>query len=151
MLATMFIGGKTDLPVKLKKELLYAAIDGFTIQKAHQNRRIAELREILNGDPAQPAATSEPTLRRRRKMSAAARKGIAAAQRAKWAKMRGEIQTGSARHQENDNAKAQDQPRRVEENYRRDQETLETSAGRKGEIGKGGEGPGRSTKSLFRA
>ena len=79
------------MPMKLKKELIYAAIDGFTIQKAHLNRRIAELREMLNGGPAQPAAPSEPTLRRGRKMSAAARSRIAAAQRARWAKARGEV------------------------------------------------------------
>ena len=59
MCATMFIGGKTELPMKLKKELIYAAIDGFTIQKAHLNQRIAELREMLNGGSAQAGAVAE--------------------------------------------------------------------------------------------
>ncbi|HWT65269.1 MAG TPA: hypothetical protein VN151_04085 [Terracidiphilus sp.] len=45
--------------MKLKKELIYAAIDGFTIQKAHLNQRIAELREMLNGGSAQAGAVAE--------------------------------------------------------------------------------------------
>ena len=78
------------MPKKLNYEIVRAAIDGFTAQKAHLNQRIAELREMLNGGPAQPAATSELALRKRRKMSAAARSRIAAAQKARWAKVRGE-------------------------------------------------------------
>lgn len=79
------------MPIKLKKELIDAAIDGFTIQKAHLDQRIAELRAMLNGGPAQSGAPSEPTPRKGRKMSAAARRRIAAAQRARWAKARGEV------------------------------------------------------------
>ena len=86
------------MPKKLSDEIVRAAIDGFTAQKAHLNQRIAELREMLNGGPAQPAATSEPAPRKRRKMSAAARRRIATAQIARWANIRGESKpTASAR------------------------------------------------------
>jgi len=78
------------MPKKLTDEIVRAAIDGFTVQKAHLNQRIAELRAMLNGGPAQPVAAAEPAPRKGRKMSAAARRRIAAAQRARWAKIRGE-------------------------------------------------------------
>ena len=75
---------------KLNDEIARAAIEGFTAQKAHLNQRIAELREMLNGGPAQPAAAPETAPRKGRKMSAAARRRIATAQRARWANIRGE-------------------------------------------------------------
>ena len=78
------------MPRKLTDAIVRAAIDGFTAQKAHLNQRIAELREMLNGGPAQPAAAPETAPRKGRKMSAAARRRIAAAQRARWANIRGE-------------------------------------------------------------
>jgi hypothetical protein len=76
------------LPMKLKEELVYAAIDGFTAQKLRIDSQIAELRSMLNGS-AQSAAAPEPAPKRR-KMSAAARRRIAMAQKARWAKVRGE-------------------------------------------------------------
>jgi hypothetical protein len=79
-----------DMPRKLTDAIVRAAIDGFTAQKAHLNQRIAELREMLNGGPAQPAAAPETAPRKGRKMSAAARRRIATAQRARWANIRGE-------------------------------------------------------------
>ena len=78
------------MPRKLTDAIVRAAIDGFTAQKAHLNQQIAELREMLNGGPAKPAAAPETAPRKRRKMSAAARRRIATAQRARWAKVRGE-------------------------------------------------------------
>ena len=77
------------MPKKLSDEVLKAAIDGFTAQKAQLNQRIAELRAMLNGGSPQAAAASEPSPRKRRKMSAEARRRIAMAQRARWAKFRG--------------------------------------------------------------
>jgi hypothetical protein len=82
------------MPKKLNDEIVRAAIDGFTARKAHLNERIAELRAMLNGGPAQPAAGTEPAPRKRRKISAGARRRIAAAQRARWAKIRGESDAG---------------------------------------------------------
>jgi hypothetical protein len=65
---------------KLKTEIIAAAIAGFEEQKRRLNAQIAELRQMLN-----PSATdgSAPTPVRRR-MSAAARARIAAAQRNRW-------------------------------------------------------------------
>ena len=80
----------TDMPKKLTEEIVRAAIDGFTAQKTQLNQRIAELCLLLNGGSPDPAAASEPAPRKRRKMSAPARRRIAAAQKARWAEARGE-------------------------------------------------------------
>ena len=78
------------MPKKLTDEIAKAAIDGFEHRKLRVDGLIAELRTLLNvGAPEAPAA-SEPAPRKRRKMSAAARRRIAAAQRLRWAKVRGE-------------------------------------------------------------
>ena len=82
------------MPMKLKKELVYAAIDGFNAQKLRIDAQIAELRAILTGSSNGTAATLEAAPRKRSKMSASARRRIAMAQKARWAKVRGE--TGSA-------------------------------------------------------
>ena len=66
-------------------EIITAAIGGFESQKQRIDAQIAELRQMLGGDGAGPAATPEPTKPARKKMSAAARKKIAAAQRKRWA------------------------------------------------------------------
>jgi hypothetical protein len=52
---------------------------------------------MLNGGSPQAAAVSEPSPRKGRKMSAAARRRIAAAQKARWAKVRGESEPGPAK------------------------------------------------------
>jgi hypothetical protein len=55
------------MPKKLTDAIVRAAIDGFKVQKAHLNQRIAELRAMLNsGSPESPGA-SEPAPRKRRK------------------------------------------------------------------------------------
>jgi hypothetical protein len=86
----MVKGGSLHMPKKLNDEIVRAAIDGLTVRKTHLNQQIAELRAMLNGGSPQAAAASEPTPRKGRKMSAAGRRKIAAAQRARWAKIRGE-------------------------------------------------------------
>jgi hypothetical protein len=75
------------MPTKLTNEIIHAAIVGFEQQKLRIDAQVAELRAMLSGSPAEPAATSEvPTgKRKRRKMSAAGRKAIAEAQRKRWA------------------------------------------------------------------
>ena len=77
----------TDQEVHAQKfthEILAAAIEGFQAQKQRLDAQIAELRQLMTGGSAKPAATPEPT-RKRRKMSAAARERMAAAQRKRWA------------------------------------------------------------------
>jgi hypothetical protein len=86
-----------DMPTKLTEEVINAAIDGFKAQKSRLDQQIAELRTMLNGGSPQGAVASEPVPRRHRRMSAAARRRIAAAQRARWAKLRGESGPGPAK------------------------------------------------------
>jgi hypothetical protein len=78
------------MPTKLNQEILAAAIDGYESQKAGIDQKIAELRAMLDGGPAEPAAAPEAPGRKRRKFSAAARRRMKAAQRLRWAKIRGE-------------------------------------------------------------
>ena len=72
--------------LKLTPEIINAAIVGFEQQKLRIDTQIAELRSMLPGATTQTAATSEvPTGKpKRRKMSAAGRARIAAAQRKRW-------------------------------------------------------------------
>jgi hypothetical protein len=81
------------MATKLTSEVLTAALVGFGEQKKRIDAQIANLRQMLSGgstDGAGPTVTKP-----RRKMSAAARKRIAAAQRARWAASRNESGTGS--------------------------------------------------------
>ena len=74
---------------KLTKIIIDAAIEGFEEQKRRIDAQIAELRGELSGGGTEPAAETA-TRRSRRKMSAAARKRIAEAQRKRWAAAKGE-------------------------------------------------------------
>ena len=80
---------KADMPTKLTPEIITAAILGFEEQKRHIDTKIAELRAMLSGSPAESAARPEGTPRKH-KISAAARRRMAIAQRKRWAKTRGE-------------------------------------------------------------
>jgi hypothetical protein len=70
---------------KLTTEIIAAAIDGYELQKTRIDAKIAGLRALLSGGPAEAAATPERPKRKRRKISAAGRKAIAEAQRKRWA------------------------------------------------------------------
>jgi hypothetical protein len=75
------------MPTKLTTEILNAAIEGFESQKRRINLQIDELRQQLRGGRTE--ATEAPAgPARRRKMSAAGRRRIAAAQKARWAKIK---------------------------------------------------------------
>jgi CHASE3 domain sensor protein len=74
---------------KLTNEIITAAIAGYESQKARIDQQIAELRAMLKGGPAK-TTTLEITSPKRRKFSAAARRRMAEAQRARWAKIKGE-------------------------------------------------------------
>ena len=79
------------MPPKLTAEIINAAIEGFESQKRRIDSQIDELRQLLKGDRNQsPAGETVPT--QRRKMSAAGRRRIAEAQKARWAKIRGEAE-----------------------------------------------------------
>jgi hypothetical protein len=69
---------------RLTNEIIDAAILGFEEQKRRLDAQIAELRAVRNG----ASQTAPAPVRPRRKMSAAGRKAIAAAQRQRWAALR---------------------------------------------------------------
>lgn len=76
--------------------LLAAALEGLILQKERIEEQIRNLREVLGkrsaGRPAKAAPataeSSEEKPRKRRKMSAAARKRIAEAQKKRWSEYR---------------------------------------------------------------
>ena len=70
---------------KLTKEILAAAISGFEAQKRRIDAQIAGIRAMLSGNVTEPAAVPGSSERPKRRMSAAARRKIAAAQRKRWA------------------------------------------------------------------
>ena len=70
---------------RLTPELIAAAIEGFEAQKTRIDGTISELRSLLPGGRPEAAAMLEAPKRKRRKMSAAARKRIGEAQRKRWA------------------------------------------------------------------
>ena len=72
---------------KLTPEILIAAIAGYEAQKNQIDARIAELRSMLDGGSTGPAA-SLATAKPRKKFSAATRRKMAAAQRARYAMLK---------------------------------------------------------------
>src|SRR5437899_2123801 len=75
------------MPQKLTPEIIIAAIAGFEAQKDHIEARIAEIRSMLDGGRSEPAAPPE-TVKPRKKRSAAVRRRMALAQRARFAKLK---------------------------------------------------------------
>src|SRR6266581_5745339 len=75
------------MPQKLTPEIIIAAIAGFEAQKDHIDSRIAEIRSMLDGGRTQATAPTE-TGRPRKKRSAAVRRRMALAQRARYAKLK---------------------------------------------------------------
>ena len=73
------------MPQKLTPELIKAAIAGFQVQKSQIDSQIAELRSMLAGDHTEATVT---TGKPRRKFSAATRRKMAAAQGARFTKLK---------------------------------------------------------------
>src|SRR3954451_16575998 len=79
-------------------EIINAAIVGFEEQKRRLDEQIAELRSLLPGaTPSVATPSSQPTNGTQRKMSAAGRKAIAAAQRKRWAAKKAEANGAPAK------------------------------------------------------
>jgi hypothetical protein len=74
--------------LKLTADILAAALMGFEVQKFAIEGKIAEIRLMLDGDRSEPAAPSPATRTRRKKRSAAVRRKMALAQRARYAKLK---------------------------------------------------------------
>src|SRR3981081_2980192 len=70
---------------KLNPEIIAAAIEGFEQQKLHIDGQIVQLRALLNGSPEEAAAPAEAPTGRRKGFSAATRRKMARAQKARWA------------------------------------------------------------------
>jgi len=75
------------MPIKLTNEILSAAIEGFEAQKARIDARILEIRSRLGGKPEDPVDPSQTDLPKR-KVSAAARRRMAKAQKLRWKKIK---------------------------------------------------------------
>ena len=79
------------MPTKLTTEVLNAAVLGFEAQKRRIDEQIAEIRQTLGGGPKTNTATQEAP-RPKGKVSAAARRRMAAAQRKRWAAIKAQYQ-----------------------------------------------------------
>jgi hypothetical protein len=86
------------MPKQLTQPIIEAAIKGYLAQKAEIDSQIAELRSMLPGGiRMSPAATPSDTgAGKRKKFSLASRRKMAAAQRARYAKLRGESEPTEA-------------------------------------------------------
>ena len=80
---------------KLTAEIIHAAIEGFESQKRRIDSQIDELRQLLSTDRTEAAPASGAPAPKR-KISAAGRRRMAAAQQARWAKARGEAEPASS-------------------------------------------------------
>lgn len=74
--------------------ILSAALEGLELQKQRLEQQIAEVRRVLGGTTRKAAATAVEAKKPRRKMSAAARKHIAAVQKKRWAEWRKKRKAG---------------------------------------------------------
>lgn len=86
------------MPPQLDRSILEIALAGLEAQKEKILAQIRQVKEVLGGSPAQTTATGTSDLPtgRRKKFSAATRKKMAEAQRLRYAKSRGEIQSPEA-------------------------------------------------------
>ena len=74
---------------QLTHEIINAAIEGFEQQRARIDQKIAELQAMRSGLPVLTGA-SESVPGKRKRFSAAVRRKMAMAQKARWAKLKGE-------------------------------------------------------------
>jgi len=82
---------RTHMPQKLTAEIINAAIEGFESQKRRIDSQIDELRQLLSPASTE-AAPASGVPAPKRKISAAGRRRMAAAQQARWAKVRGQAE-----------------------------------------------------------
>lgn len=80
---------------KLTNDILAAAIEGYGLQKKRIDDKIAEIRQLLGDEPTEASVTPEATVQKRKKFSAAARRKMAEAQRARWARIKGTSESPS--------------------------------------------------------
>jgi len=83
------------MPQTISPEILQAALAGLRIQERHIKEQIAEVESMLDGRPVASTATADASTGKRRKFSTASRRKMAAAQKARWAKVKGETEPAS--------------------------------------------------------
>src|ERR1035437_8526833 len=76
------------MPQTISPEILQAALAGLRLQEQKIQEQIADVESMLGGKSVTSTATTDPA--KRRKFSAAARRKMALAQKARWAKLKGE-------------------------------------------------------------
>ena len=99
-------GRRNRMPQELTPEIVRAAIAGFQQERLQIDAQIAELRAMLfSGN----TATNSPgsTAPKRRRFSAESRRRMALAQRARWARIRGESEPSAPAPAESAQAEAQ--------------------------------------------
>jgi len=75
----------------LSRDILLAALASFQLDKQRIDGQIAEVQALLNGSATPAPSVSDATPKpKTRKRSAAVRKRMAEAQKARWAKLKGE-------------------------------------------------------------
>jgi uncharacterized caspase-like protein len=70
--------------LKFTGDILSAALEGFAAQTNRIDTRIAEIRQMLDGEGSAQAEAAKP----KRRVSAAARRRMAKAQRLRWKKIK---------------------------------------------------------------
>jgi len=83
--------GEEHMPIS--KSIVEAAIVGFEEQKRQIDVQISELRAMLTGGSAETTAAPEAGPVKPKKFSPAARRRMALAQKARWAKIKGEAES----------------------------------------------------------
>src|SRR6266852_679571 len=76
------------MPQTLTPQIILAAIAGFEAQKSQIDSQIAELRGMLDGRRTTQSTAPTETAKPRKKRSAAVRRKMALAQRARYAKLK---------------------------------------------------------------
>jgi hypothetical protein len=107
-------------PTKLTAEILAAAVIGFEARKEQIDHRIAELRSLLNGGRSETAAAALPEIAKPpKRRSAAVRRKMALAQRARYAKLKHSSEPPPETSKPNRKLTAAGRKRIIEANKRR--------------------------------
>jgi L,D-peptidoglycan transpeptidase YkuD (ErfK/YbiS/YcfS/YnhG family) len=76
---------------KITRDILLAALAGFQLERQRIDAQIAEVEAMLDGPSKAPAVISDAAPQKRKgKRSLAVRRRMAEAQKARWAKVKGE-------------------------------------------------------------
>jgi hypothetical protein len=74
---------------KIPNDILIAALAGYKLERQRIDDKIAAVEAMLGGKPEIATVTTDGSTGKRKKFSAAVRRRMAAAQKARWAKQKG--------------------------------------------------------------